>query len=142
VRQRILKHAFIILTVAFALGLVTGAAHGAHAPTAKSWLVSHITGILVSMLIAIVGLLWGDLRLGPRASRVLFWVTVPGNYAVMVILGVALPLLGAGPAIASPETPEPVGAVAGLLVAGISLATIISFTMCGLVIYGLRGRHG
>jgi hypothetical protein len=141
VRQRILKHAFVILTVAFALGLVTGGAGGAHSPSAKAWLISHITGIIVGLLIAIVGLLWSDLRLGPRASRVLFWATVPGNYLVMLILGILMPLLGVSPAIAVPDAPAPTGAAQGLLVFGIAVATVTSFLTSGLVLYGLRGRH-
>jgi hypothetical protein len=139
VRQRILKHAFVILTVAFALGLVVGASHGAHHDVAaKAWLVSHVTGIIVSVLIAIVGLLWGDLRLGPRAAQVLFWATVPGNYLVMLILGIVLPAMGIAPALAVPEGPAPAGLGQTLLVFGIVLATITSFVMSGLVLYGLR----
>ena len=138
-RKRILKHAFVILTVAFVIGLVTGFAHGAHSPLAKAWLVSHVSGILAALIMSVVALLWSDLRLGPRAARVLYWATVPANYAVMAILGVVVPAMGAAPPIAAPEVPPPAGAAATLTTVGIVLATVSSFMMAGLVLYGLRG---
>jgi hypothetical protein len=142
VRKTILKHAFVILNVAFALGLVTGVAHDAHHPSAKAWLISHITGIMICLLMSVVALAWSDLQLGRRAERVLYWSTVPLNYVVMAILGVITPALGASPSLAVPEAPAAPPAVQGLVVFGIVLATISSFAMSGLVVYGLRSRAG
>jgi hypothetical protein len=139
-RKNILFHAFIILTLAFALGLVTGIAHGAEHASAKIWLISHVTGIMVAMLMSIVALLWSDLQLGPRASRVLYRSTVPANYAVMVILGVLIPALGASPSLVVPEAPPAAAAVQALEVVGVVLATISSFTTSILVVVGLRDR--
>jgi hypothetical protein len=142
VRKNILKHAFVILNVAFALGLVTGAAHGAHSPSAKAWLISHITGIMVCLLMSVVGLAWSDLQLGRGAQRALYLATVPLNYLVMAILGIITPALGASPSLAVPEAPAAPGPVQALVVAGIVLATVSSFVMSGLVVYGLRRRPG
>jgi hypothetical protein len=141
-RKQILFHAFIILTVAFVLGLVTGAVQGSgDVAMAKSWLISHVTGIMVSLIMAVVGLLWSDLQLGRRASRVLYWMTVHANYVVMGILGVLVPALGAAPELAVPEAPPAVGGVKALLIAGIVIATVSSFVMSILVLVGLRGRR-
>lgn len=137
-RKRILKHAFVILNAAFFLGLVTGFAHGQHRPSAKAWLIAHVTGIMVATLIAVVGLLWDDLRLGPRAARVLYWSTVPANYAVMVILGVLGPALGSYPSLVIPDAPPVAAGVQALVTSGIILATVSSFAMASLVLYGLR----
>jgi hypothetical protein len=138
VRKNILKHAFVVLTVAFALGLVTGVVSGSHSPAAKGWLISHLTGIMVALLMSVVGLLWSDLQLGARAARVLYWSTVPANYLVMLLLGILAPALGGLPPLAVPEAP-PASPVASLVVtSGIILATVSSFVMAGLVLYGLR----
>jgi hypothetical protein len=140
-RKSILKHAFVILTVAFMLGLVTGFAHDAHSPMARAWMVSHLTGILISLLMSIVGLVWSDLQLGRRAQRVLYWTTVPANYVSMVVLGILAPALGGAPALAVPEAPPAAAGVKAMVGAGIAFATIASFVMAGLVLHGLRRQR-
>jgi hypothetical protein len=97
-RKTILKHAFVILALAFVLGLVSAAAGGAHSPLAKAWLIS-VTGILICLLMALVGLAWPDLELGRRGRRVRYWTTVPANYVNMLVLGILAPMLGAAPSI-------------------------------------------
>lgn len=141
-RKQILKHAFVILNIAFVLGLVTGIAHGTHSPSARAWLVGHLTGILISLLMSVVGLLWNDLQLGRRAQRVLYWSTVPINYVLMGVLGIAAPALGASPGLVAPEAPPAPPGVQALVTAGIILATVASFALSGLVVYGLRQRAG
>jgi hypothetical protein len=138
-RRSILFHAFVILTTAFVLGLVTGFAHGAHHASARAWLIAHVTGIMVALLMAVVGLLWADLRLGRRSARVLYWATVPANYVIFVILGVLAPALGASPALAVPDAVPPPAAVQALVTAGIALATISNFVGSILVVVGMRG---
>lgn len=141
-RKNILFHAFIILTAAFVLGLVTGFSHGnGDVVQAKAWLIAHVSGILISLLMAIVALLWSDLRLGSRASRLLYWMTVPANYVVFFILGLLMPALGVAPALAVPEAAPPVGLTKVLLNTGITIATITSFAMAILVLVGLRDRR-
>jgi hypothetical protein len=34
---------------------------------------SHLTGILVSLMVAVVGLLWAELELGPRLRACSTW---------------------------------------------------------------------
>jgi hypothetical protein len=128
----------VILTVAFVLGLVTGLAGDAHSPMAKAWLISHLTGILICLLMSVVGLAWPDLQLGPRGRRVLYWATVPANYVNMLVLGILAPVLGGAPTISVPEAPPAPGGVKAMIGAGVAFATIASFVMVGLVLYGLR----
>jgi hypothetical protein len=136
-RKTILKHAFVMLTAAFLLGLVAGAM--AHHPHGRLWMGSHVTGILVSLMVAVVGLLWLDLRLSPRAGRVLFFVTVPVNYYLLATLGVVGPALGFPQAISTPQLPAAAPWVTGLMSATLVVATVSALTMSGLVVYGLRG---
>ena len=137
-RKTILKHAFVMLTAAFLLGLVAGAM--AHHPHARLWMGSHITGSLVSLMVAVVGLLWQDLRLSARASRILFFVTVPVNYYLLAMLGVVGPALGFPQAISTPQLPPAPAWLTGLISATLVVATLSALTMSGLVIYGLRGK--
>ena len=59
----------------------------------------------------------------------------------MLILGILVPALGAGPPLAAPELQPAAPAVQTLINVGIVLATVSSFVMCALVLYGLRTRE-
>jgi hypothetical protein len=137
-RRTILRHAFVMLTIAFLLGLVAGV--NGEQPQGRLWMASHLTGILVALMVAAVGLVWADLRLGRRASRVLFFVTVPVNYFLLATLGVAAPLLRVRQPIATPHLPAPTPAMTAALTTCLIIATLSSLTMSGLIVRGLRGR--
>jgi hypothetical protein len=137
-RRSILRHAFIILTAAFLLGLIAGA--NAQTPRGRLWMGSHLTGILVALMVAVVGLTWDDLRLGARASQVLWFVAVPVNYFLMATLGFFAPALGIPQPIATPALPAPAAWLTGAMATCLVIATISSLTLSGLVVYGLR-RH-
>lgn len=139
-KKRLLKHAFLMLTLAFILGLVTGFAHGERSPTAKAWLIAHITGIMLALLMAMVGFAWSELKLGARAAKVLYWSTVPANWVVMLMLGILAPALGASPSLAVPEAPPAPAGVQAMVTVGIILASVASFLMAGIAAYGLRER--
>jgi hypothetical protein len=139
-RRTILKHAFVILTVAFLLGLVAGSM--AHHPHGRLWMGSHITGILVALMVAVVGLVWPELRLSPRAGKVLFFVTVPMNYYILAALGVAAPALGFPQAIATPQLPPAASWVTGWMTTNLVVATASALTMSVLVVFGLRRQPG
>jgi hypothetical protein len=135
-RRSILRHAFVILTVAFLLGLTAGASAGG--PRGRLWMGSHLTGILVALMVAVVGLTWDSLRLGARAGRLLWFVTVPVNYFLLATLGILAPLLRVPQPIATPALPAPPGWLAGAMGACLLIATVSSLTLSGLVVYGLR----
>jgi hydroxylaminobenzene mutase len=140
-QRRLFRHGFTILVIAFALGGVAGAAGGG--PHARLWLGAHTTGILVGLLVVAVGAVWPTLVLGARASRTLYGVTLGGNWVGVVVLGIFAPAVGFPSAISTPELP-PAAAWAAMLVGlGLVVVTVSTFTMCGLVIFGLRGgRRG
>jgi hypothetical protein len=105
---------------------------------ARLFLVAHVTGLLVFFLMVCVALIVPRLRLGERALRVLWWSVVPVNYLVVVVFG----LIGAiakFPSLAAPEVPPLEGAVAVIFMSTVALTAIGGLTMCGLLIYGLRG---
>jgi hypothetical protein len=139
-RRIVLKHAFVILTVAFLLGLVAGVTSGSNHPHARLWLGSHITGLLVAVMLGVVGLLWNDLQLGARAKKVLFFVTVPMNYYAVVVLGVLAPAVGVRQPIATPGLPPGPAWMGPIMGTSLTLVTISSLLMSILVVYGLRGR--
>ena len=139
-RRVILRHAFVFLTIAFALGLVAGVTGGNNDPSARLWLASHTTGLLVCFLVGLVALTWPELRLGPRAEKVLYAVTVPINYLAMVNLGVLAPLARVAPPIVAPKGLAPAPAWAqGVVNVTLVIVTLSSFLMTGLILYGLRG---
>jgi hypothetical protein len=141
-RRIIVRHAFIFLTVAFLLGLVAGVTGGNHHPHARLWMGAHITGILVALMVAIVGLMWPELELGRRAARILYAVTIPANYFIMAVLGVLAPAMGFPQAIATPDLPSTAAWVHALVAATLVIATVSNLSMSGLMIYGLRARPG
>jgi hypothetical protein len=141
-RRTVLQHAFVILTVAFLLGLVAGVTSGNNHPHARLWLGSHITAILVSVMIGVVELLWDELRLGARAKKVLFFVTVPMNYYAVVVLGVLAPALGVRQPITTPSLPPGPAWMGPVMGVSLTLVTISSLLMSILVVIGMRGRAG
>jgi len=140
-RRSIVRHAFVILTVAFLLGLAAGVTGGNHHPNARLWLASHLTGILVAVMIAVVGLAWNELALGERARKVLFFVTVPMNYYALVVLGIFAPAMGVPQPIAAPGLPPVASWVQGIMVFSLIVVTISSLLMSILVVLGLRVRE-
>jgi hypothetical protein len=92
-------------------------------------------------MVAVVGLVWPELQLGPRGARVLFFVTVPVNYYLLATLGVLGPALGFPQPISTPRLPPPALWVTGLMTATLMVATVSALTLSVLVVYGLRGRH-
>ena len=139
-RRTILKHAFVLLTAAFLLGLVAGSM--AHHPHGRLWMGAHLTGILVALMVAVVGLVWPELRLSAKAGKVLLFVTVPMNYYLMAALGVAGPALGFPQPIATPQLPPPAVWVTGWMTANLVVATVSGLTLAVLVVFGLRRQPG
>lgn len=139
-RRVILRHAFVFLAIAFALGLVAGVTGGNKDPGARLWLASHTTGLLVCFMVGLVGLTWPELRLGRRGEKTLYVTAVPINYLAMVNLGVLAPLAGVAPPIIAPRgIPAPPAWAQGVVNATLVIVTISSFVMTGLILYGLRG---
>ncbi len=137
-RRRILVHAFAILTLAFALGLVAGPLGQQGHAHARLWLGAHITGITIGTLLIGVGLVRPHLHLGAMASRVFFLAAVGGNWVGMLVLGIYASAIGAGTPIVTPNLPPPHGVHAAVIVSALVVVTVTTFVMCGLALWGLR----
>lgn len=137
-RRRFLFHGFAMLTLAFALGLVAGPLGQQQHPHARLWMGGHITGILIGILLLTLGVARPYLQLGPRGARAFFWSAVGGNWVGMLVLGIFNALVGAGTAITTPALAPAVGWKAAVIVLGLVIVTISTFTFCVLGLYGLR----
>jgi hypothetical protein len=137
-RRRFLFHGFLMLTAAFALGLVAGALGAQHHPHARLWLGAHLTAISVGLLLILLGLARPHLALGRRASAAFFWSAVAGNWVGLLVLGIFSCLIGAGTPIANPTLPPPTGWQAALITAALLVVTVTTFVFCGLGTYGAR----
>lgn len=138
-RRTLLRHAFVFLTLAFALGLVAGLTGANKAPQARLWLSSHMTALLVGFMVGLVGLTWPELELGRKATQVLYFTTVPVNYFALFCLGVFAPSMGVGPPIIAPNAAPAPAWAQGVVNVTLVIVTLSSFLMAGLAIHGLRG---
>ena len=135
-RRRLLWHGTFLVLVA----LLTGAFLPAYT-TPRLGLSAHVGGVMNGTLIAVVGLLWRDLVLAPRAGQALFWAAVYSGYAnwsgllLAAVFGTSrsTPLLGAGHV----GTPWQENLVAFCLVSG----AIVILIAVVLVLAGLRARR-
>jgi hypothetical protein len=137
-RRRFLFHGFVMLTAAFALGVVAGALGKQHHPSARLWLGAHLTGISVGTLLCLLGVVRPHLQLGRRASAAFFWSAVGGNWVGLLVLGVFSCLVGAGTPILNPTLAPPSGWQGAVIAAALLLVTVTTFVFCGLGIYGAR----
>ncbi len=137
-RRSLYRHGAILMTIAFALGVVAGGM--GDDPRARLWLGAHTTGIMVGLLVIAVGAMWPELRLERLGRRVAYLSAVGGNWLGLAVLGVFAPAAAFGSPITSPTLPPPPAWAQGVVGVGLLIVTISTFTMCGAVIYGLRGR--
>ena len=108
--------------VLFLLGLLTGLASQGFA-NPRMGLASHLEGIMNGIFLAVLGLVWPRVALGPRASVLALWFLVYGAFANwLVTLDSAV--LGAG----SPRRPL---AGAGMPASG-AVETLIAFLLISL----------
>lgn len=130
------RHGFVVLTIAFALGLVTGAMGGD--PRARLWLGAHTTGIAVGLMVVAVGVVWPRLQLGDRLMRLAYRSTLAAAWIGVVGLGVFAPAVGFPSAISTPGLPAPPSWASAVVATALVAVTISTFTMCGLIVLGLR----
>jgi hydroxylaminobenzene mutase len=138
VQRDLFRHAFVILFVAFVLGVVAGVESGR--PTARLWLGAHMTGILVGLLLVAVGVVWPHLRLSEGQQRWLFRFAVIGNWIGVIVLGAFGAAIGAPAPIVAPGLPSVLAWQQSVISGGIAVVTITTFATVGLVLVGLRGE--
>jgi len=101
---------------------------------------THVGGAMSGIFVALIGVAWCELRLGPRLAAATLWLTLFGFYvgtlglllAAVLGTGRSTPQAGAG-YLASPAREQLVSVV---LQAG-GVAVLLA---CGLALWGLRGR--
>jgi hypothetical protein len=138
-QRSIFRHAFVILAVSFAVGLVAGGL--APDPRARLWLSSHVAGIMAGLLMIGVGVVWPHLRLGATGEKVGLASAIGGNW-VALIVGIFAALVHFPLKISTPALPDVQGWQSGVVLAGLGVVTISTFVLCGVVLYGLRGAKG
>jgi hydroxylaminobenzene mutase len=124
--------------VAF-IGLLTGALLPS-LTNPRLGLSAHLGGVMNGTLVAVLGAVWGQLVLSPRAAAALFWSAVYLGYANWAGLFLAAafgtsrttPMRGAGHV----GTPWQEGVVAFFLVSG----AVVILVACVLTLAGLRAR--
>ncbi|HXO22047.1 MAG TPA: hydrogenase [Thermoanaerobaculia bacterium] len=121
----------------FLLGLLTGIALPS-LPYPRLGLSAHMTALMNSLFLVALGLLWGRLRLGPRAAALAFGLALYGAYAnwafslLAAFLGTGkLTSIASGGRIASAGREALVGA--GLVVMAVAMVVL-----CLLLLWGLR----
>lgn len=134
--RSILRHAAVLLLLSLLMAIPIGPL-GTDV-RARLFLVGHVTGILVFFLMVCVALIVPRLRLGPGALRLLWWSVVPVNYLVVVVFGLIGSILKF-PSLAAPELPPLQGPTAAVFMSIVAISALGGLTMCGLLIYGLRG---
>jgi hypothetical protein len=135
-QRRLFRHGFAILTGGFVLGLVVGGMGGG--PRARLWLGSHVTALLVGLMVVAVGVVWPHLSLGERGRKVLATTTIAGNWFSFAMLGVFVPVVGFPSKLSTPTLPDPPAWAAGVVGLSLVVVTLSTFVMCGCVLYGLR----
>jgi hydroxylaminobenzene mutase len=135
-KRQLLRHGIFL----FLLGLLTGLAVQA-LKNPRMGLSAHLEGLMNGTFLAVLGLLWSELRLSPRAGRAVLWLALYGAYAnwASTLLAAAFgtsgmtPIAGAGHVGARwQELAVDFGLVS------LSLAII---ACCVIVLVGLRGAE-
>lgn len=131
-------HGIVFMLVSCVLGLVTGMTAGK--PEAVLWLASHLTVLLSSVFIIVVGVVWRHLSLSPRQAKVAYAGLVLSNYVLVPPMNILLPALGYPSIILTPDLPT-APAWMDVLAMGFAIPSMfITFAGLGLLLYGLRGK--
>ena len=133
--RRLIWHGIFL----FFLGLVVGMFVQAMA-NPRMGLSAHVGGVMTGIFLAVLGAVWGELHLAPRAETAAYWLALLGNYGssasllLAAILGTSTmtPIAGAGhSAPAWQET---------LVDFGLESTAAAVIACCALLLWGFRGR--
>jgi hydroxylaminobenzene mutase len=122
----------------FLLGLLTGALVPAFA-VPRLGLSAHVLGVLGGLSLMVFGLVWPELRLGPRASRVACGLALYASYG-----GWLMPLLGAAWGAGSAMLPLAAGAARGsalqegVIAVGLGTSAVAIVAASCVMLWGLR----
>jgi len=132
-RRRLLWHAFLILFIALLLGFPT-----TFAPHGRAWMAAHVSGLIGSLMVVAVAVVWSDLRLTePQRGRAFLGILL-GAWANLLanIFGALVNLPGPAtqPGVKAPAWQMAVfAAIVAVLVPAVLVAV-------WTVLQGLRGE--
>src|ERR1700749_1925771 len=121
----------------FLIGLFTGFAEQ-HVTNVRMGLAAHLEGVMNGIFLLALGAVWPNVKLGPPASTVAFWLALYGTYANWLVT-----LLAAifGTAALSPITGVGHSGLPwqeSLVTAGFMSVGIVIVLASGLILWGLR----
>jgi hydroxylaminobenzene mutase len=133
VRRRLIWHGLLLFLLALLVGLVVPLL-----TNPRMGLSAHLIGLMGGMFLMLLGLIWREHSLGPRAASVAFWSALYGSYVNLVATllaaywgtGWLTPIAAAG-YLARPWQEFLVGF--GLIT--LSIAMVMS---CALLLWGMR----
>jgi hydroxylaminobenzene mutase len=137
--MQIARHLKMMGMVLFMLGLITGLMLGV-LKNPRMGLSAHLEGVMNGTFLVVAGLVWKDLKLGPRMMKVLLWLLVLGTYvnwlatllAAMLGTSKMTPIAGSG----YEGTPFH----ESLVSAGLAATGLLMLISLVLLVYGLRGK--
>jgi len=136
VRRRLIWHGIFL----FLLGLLTGFLVNRAFTNPRMGLSAHLEGVMNGTFLAVLGAVWGELRLPARAATAAFWLALYGTYVnwgatlLAAVFGTSrgTPIAGAGYAAAPWQE--------NLVTSGF-LSVAVAITLCCIfLLWGLRGR--
>jgi len=135
-RRRLFWHGILL----FFLGLVVGA-FVQRMTNPRMGLSAHLGGVMTGTFLAVLGALWGELRLSTRAESAAYWLALFGTYGssaslfLAAILGTSsrTPIAGAGHT--APAWQE------AMVNLGLQSTAAAMLVCCVLLLRGLRARR-
>lgn len=135
VRRRLIWHGIFL----FLLGLLTGFLVNRAFTNPRMGLSAHLEGVMNGTFLAVLGAVWGELKLPARAATATFWLALYGTYVnwgstlLAAVFGTSRPpIAGAGYAAAPWQE--------NLVASGL-LSVAVAITLCCIfLLWGLRGR--
>lgn len=97
--RRLMWHGMLL----FLIGLVTGFAEQ-HFTNTRMALAAHLEGVMNGTFLVVLGAVWNEVRLAPRAKTIAYWVALYGTYGNWLVTTLAAafgtaalsPITGAG----------------------------------------------
>lgn len=131
-RRRLLWHAFLILFIALLLGFPTTLA-----PHGRAWMAAHVSGLIGSLMVLAVAMVWNELQLtGPQRQRAFVGILL-GTWANLLVN-----IFGALVNLPGPATQPGVKAPAWQMAVFVAFSTVLVpavLIAVGTVLHGLRG---
>ena len=135
VARRLMWHGIFL----FLLGLLTGAIVGA-VKNPRMGLSAHLEGVMNGTFLAVLGLVWREMKLSSQLEASAFWLALYVTYMnwVATLLAGVFGTSGMTPIVGAGYTAEPWQEL--LVNFGLISLSIAMLLCCGLVLWGLKAR--